>query len=645
MRRNCSRSASPVSFVRRRPRNATCATLVLGVALATPGALQSAGDQSATTSQPSIGNQSAPGNQQSAVPLRLVTIDATATDARGRRVDDLKAADFELKEEGAAIAVESVRLIRGAAPAVAVVPVAIENVADERRAASVEGARLFAMFLDEYHVSSGPNTDRVRDTLLHFLDSDVAPGDLVVVMKPLDSLFEIRLSHDRAAARRAIESFSGRKGEYDARNAYERDFIAGTPARIESARNQVALSAVNALAVHLGSLSDWRKTLIVATEGIGRADRRRGQELMPTIDTVVRSANRSNVAIYPFDPRRADTTAAADEGLTALAADTDGRVVGADAATDLHAAASDGTTYYLVSFRSAHADDGKFRELQMRVKRAGVRVRSRKGYWAAPPDEALRTALLAKANEPKKVVPLEPAPHVSPLIRPWFGVSRGEGGKSRVTFVWEPAARVPGERTRRSVARLVLTAKAADGTVLFEGPVAPTGPAAIDDPAVTSSRAVFDIAPGRLRLRMAIQDAASTLLDQDVREMSIRDLRGDVAIGTPEVLRARNAREFRSLDAEAAVPVASREFSRTEHLLIRFAAYGPGGAAPAVSARLLARTGQQMRELPVAPASTPGANAIDLPLAGLAAGEYTVEVKATSGRGDARDRIGFRVTS
>ena len=137
--------------------------------------------------------------------------------------------------------------------------------------------------------------------------------------------------------------------------------------------------------------------------------------------------------------------------------------------------------------------------------------------------------------------------------------------------------------------------------------------------------------PGRLRLRMSIQDAASQQLDQDVRELSVRDLRGDVAIGTPQVLRARNAREFRTLDAEAAVPVASREFSRTERLLIRFQAYGPAGAAPpVVSARLLGRAGHAMRDLTVAPASTPGDNTIDLPLAGLAAGEYSVEVTATA---------------
>ena len=117
-------------------------------------------------------------------------------------------------------------------------------------------------------------------------------------------------------------------------------------------------------------------------------------------------------------------------------------------------------------------------------------------------------------------------------------MSRGDDGKTRVTFVWEPAARVPGERVRHSARRLVLTALAADGSVLFEGAVAPTGPAALDEPGTTPVRAVFDVAPGRLRLRMTIQDVAAQEIDRDVRELSIRDLRGGVAIGTPEVLRA-----------------------------------------------------------------------------------------------------------
>jgi VWFA-related protein len=570
---------------------------------------------------------------------RLVTVDVTVTDARGRALTDLKPSDFELREGGALLPLESVRLVRVAAGPAAEPAARIQSAADEKLAAGQDEARLFAIFLDEYHVASGAETDRVRETMTRFLDRDISPRDLIVVMKPLDSLFAIRLTRDRDAVRRAIESFAGRKGDYEPRNAYERDYIAGTPARIDVARAQVALSAINALAVHLGSLTDRRKTLIVATDSVGRADRRRGQEYLPTLDTIIRSANRSNVSVYPFDPGAEP----AGEDLRRLADETVGGEIAADAEPGLRRVTADSSAYYLLSFRTAHPDDGQFRELQARVSRPGVVVRARKGYWTASPDEALRAALIANANAPKAVVPPEPAPHASPLIRPWFGVSRGDGGKTRVTFVWEPAARVPGDRVRRAVARLNFQARSADGTVLFDGPVAPTGPVAVDEPGATAARVVFDVLPGRLRLQMSIQDAASTVLDQDVREVSIRDLKGDVAVGTPEVLRARTAREFRAIDTAAAVPVSSREFSRTEHLLIRFRAYGSAGAPPDVSAALLDRAGRVIRALTVTPTPA-GDQTIDLPLAGFAPGDYAIQVRAASGAHDASERTAFRVT-
>ena len=93
------------------------------------------------------------------------------------------------------------------------------------------------------------------------------------------------------------------------------------------------------------------------------------------------------------------------------------------------------------------------------------------------------------------------------------------------------------------------------------------------------------------------------------------------------------------------MPVATREFRRTERLLIRFQAYGPGDGATTVSARLLGRTGYPMRDLEVAPASTPGDSEIDLPLASFANGDYAIEVSAKSGSRDATDRIAFRITS
>ncbi len=144
---------------------------------------------------------------------------------------------------------------------------------------------------------------------------------------------------------------------------------------------------------------------------------------------------------------------------------------------------------------------------------------------------------------------------------------------------------------------------------------------------------------------MTIQDAAEERLDGDVRDIAIPDFNRRVAIGTPEIMRARNAREFRALTEADAVPVASREFSRTERLLIRFVAYAPDEAASTITARLLNRSGQTVRELAVQrSAARGGANTIDLTLAAFAAGDYAVEIGVAAAGADAKERVPFRIT-
>lgn len=607
---------------------------------------------------------------------RVVRLDVIVADARGRAMENLKPADFELTENGLPQVIDNARFIKidsTKSTETDLLPVRSEF--DEQEEAAREGIRLFAILLDEYHVSGGVSTERVRDTLTRFVDHDLGPRDLVAVLKPLDSLLTIRVTRDRDQIRHTIETFQGRKGEYEPRNVFERNFIAGAPVRIEQVRAQVTTSALSALVAHLGTLNEGRKAVMFVSEGIARLVRRRGLETLPTVDSVIRAANRYNVSIYPLDPEIASPVAPA-AGVKAVTG-ADGSIGPTSAETEMLRALADGTggqalmdtrnldgaleevvsdlsVYYLLTYRSAHADDGKFREVQVHVKRPGARIRARKGYWALWPDEALASEMLARVSEPR--APTPPAfalPwRTSPLIRPWFGLSRGTNGRTRVSFVWEPAPRVPGDRTRiNAPAHVVLTAFAPDGTQLFEGTVAAAGnsdrlisSAESQIPNSGSSRAVFDAPPGRIRLRMSIEDAASQVVDSDVREISIRDLKGPVALGTAEILRTRNAREFRALGADpGAVPVASREFSRAERLIVRFSAYAPDHVR--VSARLVNRIGQTIRTLDVEPSTADDRYQIDVPLASLASGEYLIELTASSPAGEAKDLLGFRVTS
>ena len=89
---------------------------------------------------------------------------------------------------------------------------------------------------------------------------------------------------------------------------------------------------------------------------------------------------------------------------------------------------------------------------------------------------------------------------------------------------------------------------------------------------------------------------------------------------------------------------ATREFSRAERLLVRFDTYAIDGSKPAVTARLLNRTGAAMADVPVqAPDGKPFL--IDFPLASLAAGEYLIELNAKTSSGTSQQLVGFKVGS
>jgi len=546
-------------------------------------------------------------------PPDLVRIDVLVRDAQGRPVETLKAADVDVREDGAPQAIEGVELVRN--------------------------PRLVGIYLDEYYVSA-PKTAAVKAALHRFVDEDLAATDQVAILRPLDSLLTITLTSDHAALHRAIDAFDGRRGDYEPRTKFERDYIVSDRGRADVQRAQSTWSTLNALTLHLANLGAGRSSLLLVSEQADPQVRRRGFEGLPTSTAVTRTANRSNVSIYVFDPRSASERAASsDEGpnlLRVLADDTDGAVINGPEAVDagLRQMVSDAASYYLVSYRSASSRDGLFHAVDVTVKRPGVQVRARRGYWAPTPDEIQRAKLLTTGGATLPPIKLEPPRHASTLIRPWFGIARGDNGKVRLTFVWEPSGAVPGDRRVKIPARLDVKAVGSDGTTAFEGPV--------ND----RSSVVFDVPPGRVTFTSSIEDSAAQTIDSDIRDVLVRDLRGAVVLGTPGVFRARTARDLREIRADAsAVPVAAREFSRAEQLLIRVPAY-PSSQPPALSATLISPARQVMRQLVVTPATaSDGLAQIDLPLAGLAPGEYSVEIALKAAAGNAKETVVFRVTN
>ena len=546
-----------------------------------------------------------------APPANPVRIDVIARDARGRAVETLTAADFEIREDGAPQVVTDAQFVRK--------------------------PRLIGIYLDEYYVGAS-QAAAVKAALHHFVDADLAPEDQVAILRPLDSLLTIRLTTDRAALHRAIDAFEGRRGDYVPRTELERSLLAGDRARADVQRAQSTWSTLNALTLHLANLRAGRSSVLFVSEQADPIARRRGFETLPTSSSITRTANRSNVSVYVWDPRgAAERESTPDEGpnlLRVLADDSDGALMTGPENVDagLQQMLVDAASYYLVAYRSARSRDGLFHSIEVGVKRKGVSVRARKGFWAPTVEEVQRAELLARAKDPLPPITLEAPRHASALIRPWFGIARGDNGKVRMTFVWEPSGAVPGDRRVKVPARLEVKAVGSDGKTAFEGTL------------TDRSTAVFDVPPGRMTFTSSVEDSASQTIDSDIRDVIVRDLRGAVVLGTPEVFRARTARDVREIrDDASAVPVASREFSRAEHLLIRVPAYA-SSQPPTVTATLVSPARQAMRQLPVEQASAARPLAqIDLLLAGLTPGQYSVEISGNAPAGAAKERLVFQI--
>ena len=604
--------------------------------------------------------------------VNVVRVDVTATDRRGTPITDLTRDDFEILENGTPQAIEQFRLVDvdGNPGAGDPAPRIIRSADDEALEASRDDVRIFAILLADYQVC-WERQDLVREVLARFVRTRLGPNDLVAVMGPLTPVNAFRFTYDHEQIVREIRRFEARKGDYSPRNAVEGEhwlqanqhslsqpeFIAN----MEAIRDQVVRDALKALAFRVGSMREGRKAILFVSEGFsaslgtGRLDSR---EIGLDFREIARDANRQNASIYPLDPRGfvaglrgaggsvrpGCPRGASQDTLRDLADDTDGRAIvnTNDLDQGLAQMVRDSSVYYLLGYNSTESQyDGKYHEITVRVKRPNVDVRARKGYWASTEADAIRAANPAP-DVPRPVLEAL-ASMAAPVqdgsyVRTWVGTARGDNGQTRVTLVWEPLAGRSDPRAAQPGGASLIAA-GANGSLVFRSPAA----AATAADAATR-RFVFDAPPGTVELRLTVEEEGGGTLDREVRSIDVPDLTApEAALSTPRVYRARTALELRGYAADPdAVPVAAREFARTERLLIRFDAYGAGSERPSPSASVLNRAGEHMFDVPVVPASAGGTHQIDLGLGSMPNGEYLLQI-ALAEDNAARQLVAFRL--
>jgi VWFA-related protein len=658
----------------------------------TPAA-QPAGQTSAPPADPQA--QTPPATPNFRTDINYVRVDVIVSDKTGKPVSDLRQQDFEVTEDGKPQTIQSFKLVNiqeSSATTPIAAPRRIKTIADEQMAANKEDARLFGIFLDDYHVRL-ENSMRAREPIAQFVENQLFGGDLLAVMYPLTPLTDVLLTEDRANVASAIRAFTGRKYDYKARNMFEERYVHYVSTmEAERIRNQVSLSALKAMIMHMGGLREGRKSIIVISEGYGNrlpaqaqdqiADEPRSggrspdpiggvpqrqqsqdffndAEMMGDLKLVTDMANRYNTALYMVDPRglanfefdlsRGNISLEADASildttlntLRQMAEETDGRAIvnQNDLDPGLKQISRDSSAYYLIGYTTTqNAADGRFHQIKVNVKRPNVQVRARKGYLALTATEIERVTAPPKPGPPKAVSDALGTLAIPPrrsLIRTWVGMSPGANGKTKVTFVWEPTPPAPGVRSD-TPSVVSLTATSPTGDLYFRKKV--PGEA-------QPVRVEFDVPEGPLELAIAVEAVGGDVLDREKRDIEVPGLGLGLTMSTPEVYRARTVREWQTLSADAAaMPIPVREFRRTDHLLVRVGTQNPGGT-PVVTARLLNRDGVAMSPLTTAPGPAPGLTNVDVPLANLPSGEFLIEINASDGDAKTFALVAIRITA
>ena len=567
----------------------------------------------------------------------LVRVDVTVTARDDQPVTDLRLSDFEVTEDGVPQIVENMQLARvyGVRTTDLNEPLEIRSREHALLEAAREDVRLFGIFLDDYHIDKRPEiTLPLREAISSFI-KQLGPNDLAVMMEPLESLRDLKYTRSKDELLARVRTFEGRRGEtFPLKSAVEEAQM--SQRNWMELRAGVTLSALGALATQFGGLREGRKSILFFSQG---PPVRPGSPNDQRYKEAIEAANRGNVTIHVIDPRPLGSVGfGGDDILRRIAYDTGGRAIVStnDPERHLRTVMSDAGSYYLIGYTpTRRTNDGKFHEIKVRVKRRGVDVTARRGYWAAsekeitaaaeaaatPVNTALTTALSAMSDSA-----------AGRAVTIWTGVSRGAVGRTRLSYSWEAAPASADKPARLEIQPVDDAGKESMPAQVIGGA-----------PGELPLMAHFEWPAGRQRLRFTSMTQAGETIDRWVQAQVVPDLsKSALVLATPRFLRARNMIELRAIEANPlASPTASTRFAATERVLVEIALDSAGDAAQ-IKVELLDAKGSPLRVLDAPPLSG-GRLRMPLPVASLANSTYLLKVTATVGEQSAEQWVAFRV--
>ncbi len=418
------------------------------------------------------------------VEINYVEVDATVVDKKGDFIDNLKASDFQVFEDGKPQAISSFGLVkipveRADAPLFAGHPIE----PDVQTNARPFDGRVYLIVLDGLHTDP-MHTPWVRNAAKKFIQNSLGANDVAAVVSTQGSA-----SQDFTGSKRlllaAVDRFMGnalQSATASKIDDYYRTQTTGlstgnAPKDLDDLQRSFnassTLRTIRQLSDFMSGVRGRRKALVLFSEGIDYdiSDVINNQGASSVIDDTreaIGAATRSNVSVYSVDPRGlsvagfgADTMGPpidADpsyhldsvglqnelrlqqDSLRVLADQTGGfaSINSNDFTTAFDRIQKDNSAYYVLGYYPTNERrDGRFRKIDVRVNRPGVEVRFRKGYMAPRGKAPAAAAVDVKEGTPPVLRELLDSPLPIPGLRltTTAAAFRGTGANASISLV------------------------------------------------------------------------------------------------------------------------------------------------------------------------------------------------------------------
>ncbi len=385
------------------------------------------------------------------VEVNYVEVDAYVTDANGGVVTGLTADDFELLEDGkpqkiSTFAPVTLPIERAERPLFASTPIEADVQTNQRQ----EG-RVYLFVLDDLHTDF-TRTPRVKDAARRFLERNFGVNDVAAVVFTGGRAAAQDFTNNTRLLLAAIDRFNGRKlrsATLERLDAIQTNPETGglspgqDPFDLERGYNaRSAMSTIRQLSEFMAGMRGRRKAMLLISEGVDynifnvvTQNMNAASAVLEDTRDAIAAAQRGNVSIYAIDPRGLATGGEdliqvsstmpeqgaglnsmqselrlSQDSLRVLAAETGGfaAVNRNDFNDAFDRIVAENSSYYVLGFYSTNERrDGRYRKLEVRVKRPGARVRHRNGY--------------IEARGRKPAPPKAPSPGVVPAVADALG--------------------------------------------------------------------------------------------------------------------------------------------------------------------------------------------------------------------------------